>query len=288
MADRLDRLRHDTVVGRDHEHRDVGHLRAAHPHRGERLVTRRVDERDRAVAVTHLVRTDVLGDAAGLAAHDVGVTDRVEQRRLAVVDVTHDGDDRRARLEQRLVVFLVVVGEHREELDLLLAAGLDDEHLGAERLGDQLDHLVGERHRRGDHLARFEQDADEVGGRAVQPRRELLDRDAARDDDLAFGDGRVGRREAGRLLRLELGRVTTALLAPRARATGPAAATRAAEPAGTTATAATTGATAGTAAGATPRPPPGPPKPPPPPPPPPPPREKPPPPPLLPPPDRRH
>ena len=74
-----------------------------------------------------------------------GVADAVEQRGLAVVDVTHHGDDRRARLEQRLVVFVVVVAEHREELDLLLLAGLDEQHLGAERLGDQLDHLVGER-----------------------------------------------------------------------------------------------------------------------------------------------
>jgi hypothetical protein len=36
----------------------------------------------------------VLGDAAGLAGDDVGVADAVEQLGLAVVDVTHDGDDR--------------------------------------------------------------------------------------------------------------------------------------------------------------------------------------------------
>ncbi len=46
VVDRLDRLRHDTVVGRDHEDRDVGDLRAARTHGGERLVTRRVDEGD--------------------------------------------------------------------------------------------------------------------------------------------------------------------------------------------------------------------------------------------------
>ncbi len=47
----------------------------------------------------HLVGADVLRDAAGLAARDVGVADGVEQRRLAVVDVAHDGDDGRARLQ---------------------------------------------------------------------------------------------------------------------------------------------------------------------------------------------
>ena len=43
-----------------------------------------------------LVGADVLGDAAGLAGDHVGVADAVEQLGLAVVDVAHDGDDRRA------------------------------------------------------------------------------------------------------------------------------------------------------------------------------------------------
>ena len=64
-------------------------LRAARAHGGERLVARRVDERDRVAVVHGLVRTDVLGDAAGLAGDDVGVADAVEQRGLAVVDVAH-------------------------------------------------------------------------------------------------------------------------------------------------------------------------------------------------------
>ena len=65
------------------------------------------------------------------------VADAVEQRGLAVVDVTHDGDDRRARLEQRLVLVVVVVAEHRLQLELGLLAGLDEQDLGAELLGDR-------------------------------------------------------------------------------------------------------------------------------------------------------
>ncbi len=243
VRDRLDRLRHHAVVGGDHEDRDVGHLRAPRSHRGERLVTRRVDERDAAIAPVHLVGTDGLGDAPRFTGHDVRVADAVQQRRLAVVDVAHDGDDRRARLEQRLVFFLVVGGEERLELDLLFAARFDEQHLRAERLRDQLDHLVRERSRRGDHLPRFEQQPHEVGGRAVQLGGELLDRDAARDDDLAFGDGRVRRGESLRR-RFELFAVATPLLAPPLRgSTGPAA------PAG--AAAETTGAATGTTATAT-------------------------------------
>src|SRR5690606_41957558 len=44
-----------------------------------------------------VVGTDVLGDAARLASGDAGAADVVQQRGLAVVDVAHDGDHRRAR-----------------------------------------------------------------------------------------------------------------------------------------------------------------------------------------------
>ena len=90
VVDRLGRLRHHAVVGRDDDHGDVGHLRAARAHGGECLVARRVEKRHDLVAVVHLVRADVLGDPSGLAGRDLGLADRVEQRGLAVVDVAHD------------------------------------------------------------------------------------------------------------------------------------------------------------------------------------------------------
>jgi hypothetical protein len=51
-----------------------------------------------------VVGADVLRDAAGFAHRDARLADRVEQRRLAVVDVAHHRHDRRARLEVALVV----------------------------------------------------------------------------------------------------------------------------------------------------------------------------------------
>ena len=90
VVDRLHRLRHDAVVGRHHDDGDVGDLGAAGAHGRERLVARRVQEGDLAAVVVHLVGADVLGDAAGLARGHLGGADRVEQRRLAVVDVAHD------------------------------------------------------------------------------------------------------------------------------------------------------------------------------------------------------
>ena len=103
VVQRLNRLRHDAVVGCDHEDRDVGDLRTTSTHGGERLVTRGVDEGDLALCALvlgdHLVRTDVLGDSTGFTGNDVGVADRVEQASLTVVDVAHDRDDWRASNE---------------------------------------------------------------------------------------------------------------------------------------------------------------------------------------------
>ena len=64
------------------------HLGAAGAHGGERLVARGVDEGDLTAVNLYLRSTDVLRDAAGLVRGDTGVTDSVEQARLAVVDVT--------------------------------------------------------------------------------------------------------------------------------------------------------------------------------------------------------
>ena len=49
MLDRFDRLRHDAVIGRDHQHDQIGHLGAARAHGGEGRVAGRIDEGDLAV-----------------------------------------------------------------------------------------------------------------------------------------------------------------------------------------------------------------------------------------------
>ena len=134
MGDRFLRLRHHAVVRGDDQHDDVRDLRAARAHRGERLVTRRVEERDHALRRLDVISADVLRDATRLAARDARAADRVEQRRLAVVDVTHDGDHRRTR--QRFGrVRLRGFDEHRVgivELGRLglVAHFLDDDHRG--------------------------------------------------------------------------------------------------------------------------------------------------------------
>src|SRR3954471_6605716 len=168
VVERLDRLRHDAVVGGHDQHHDVGDLGATGTHRGERLVTRGVDEGDRTLVALQLgddlVGADVLGDATGLAGGDVGVPQRVQELGLPVVDVTHDGHDRRTDVPVALVALLVTEGEVEglEELAVLV--------LGADDLDDpaalgtaQLQRLVVDRLRGGDHLAQVEQGGDQRG-----------------------------------------------------------------------------------------------------------------------------
>ncbi len=183
VADRLERLGHDAVVRRDHDDGDVGDPRAAGAHRGERLVTRRVEEDDALAVLGDLARADVLGDAAALAGRDLGRPDRVEQARLAVVDVAHDGHDRGARLEEARVVLL--------EEDLLGRLGAS-----CRRSRRRSRALADGRARLGDLVAELAR--DERRGVAVD---ELVDRreDAALDE-LADDVRRVDRQQLGELL----------------------------------------------------------------------------------------
>ena len=166
----------------------------------------------------------MLRDAPGLAGDHVGLADAVEEQRLAVVDVAHHGDDRRARAQ--LVFVVVVVAEQGLELGLLLLARLDEQHVGAHLGREQLDHVVAERHRGRDHLALLEQEPHHVGGGAVELRAEVLGGGAALDDDLALGHRRLAgrvRRELGRLELLEAAPTATAALRARPSPTGAAA-----------------------------------------------------------------
>ena len=99
VIDRLDRLRHEAVVRGDDEHDDVRDIRAAGAHGREGCVARRIEKSDRRALCIDAVGADVLRDAAGFARRDARLANRVHQRGLAVIDVAHERDDRRARLE---------------------------------------------------------------------------------------------------------------------------------------------------------------------------------------------
>src|SRR5262249_53664589 len=104
VVDRLFGLRHDTVGGGDDDHRNIGDLGAAGAHLGKRLVAGRVDEGDRLAVVLDAPGAGDLRDAARPRVHDIRLANVIEQRRFAVIDMTHDRDDRSPRLEVLLGV----------------------------------------------------------------------------------------------------------------------------------------------------------------------------------------
>ena len=120
----------------------------------------------------------MLGDAAGLAGDDMGLADRVEQRGLAVVDMAHDGDDGRTRLQR-----LVGVGRVEQAfLDVGFGDALDGvAHLLGDELGgvgvDHVGDLV--------HRALLHQQADDVDAALRHAVGEFLDGDRLGDDHLA-------------------------------------------------------------------------------------------------------
>ncbi len=78
MVDGFERLRHDAVVGRHHQHHDVGDFGAARTHARERFVAGRVDEHDFAPVLLDVISADVLGDAARFLFGDIGDANGVE------------------------------------------------------------------------------------------------------------------------------------------------------------------------------------------------------------------
>src|SRR5699024_5154144 len=253
VVERLDGLGHHPVVRGDHQDRDVGDVRTAGTHCGERLVARGVDEGQRTVLLLvldlHLVGADVLGDAAGLPGADLRLADRVQQAGLAVVDVAHDGDDGRTR-QAVLVVLLGELGievyvELLQQLALLVLRG-DDLDLVAQLLAQQAERVLVQRLGRGGHLTHREHDRDQRGGVDVDAIGEVGQRGAATQTDrlaVAARDRDAARR--GGLLLLELLPLRALRLA---RTRGLAAATERAL--GAAASATTTGTAAGAAGAA--------------------------------------
>ena len=114
----------------------------------------------------------------GLARDDVGAADGVEQRSLAVVDVAHDGHDRRTRLER---LRRIDVGGS-VDVDVAVADALDVvAELGDQKLGRILVDRLGQR----DRHAHLEQRLHQVGAALGHAVGQLLHRDRLWDDNIA-------------------------------------------------------------------------------------------------------
>ncbi len=128
VGDGLDGLRHHAVVGGDDQDDDIGDVGASGAHRGKRLVSRCVNERDRAAVGLDLIGANVLGDATAFGIDDVRLANAVQERCLAVVDVAQDRDDGGARHE----VLRCAGGSERVEQVVFRGALVNDLELDAE------------------------------------------------------------------------------------------------------------------------------------------------------------
>ena len=172
MIECLNRLRLHAIVSCDHQDRDVSDLSATCTHGRESLVTGGIDERDLAIAFCRvsggLVGTDVLGDATCLAADDIGFANRIEESGLAMVDVTHDGDNRRTNDEVILIAFVLAELQvvRLEQLAILVLRGHDLDGV-AELIAKKTQRVVIDRLSRSDHLPQANEHLDEIGRHRV-------------------------------------------------------------------------------------------------------------------------
>ena len=77
-------------------------FRPAGPHRSEGLMARRIEKRDALPMDADRVCADVLRDSTGFPFRDLRLTNGIEQRRLSMVDMAHDRDNRRPGLQMLL------------------------------------------------------------------------------------------------------------------------------------------------------------------------------------------
>ena len=99
VIDRFNCLRHDAVISGNDEHDDIGYISAARAHGGEGCVTGRVYERESRAVVIYGVGADVLGDAPGFTSCNTRLANRIQERRFAMINMSHECDDGAARLE---------------------------------------------------------------------------------------------------------------------------------------------------------------------------------------------
>src|SRR5438132_1108416 len=92
-------LRHEAIVGCDNEHNDIGDIRPPRAHRRKGSVPRRVDKGKCRAIVINAIGADMLSNAAGFARRDTGFANGVHQRCLAMINMSHERDNRCPQLE---------------------------------------------------------------------------------------------------------------------------------------------------------------------------------------------
>ncbi len=172
-------------------------------------MTRGVEESHATAVSLDVVGPDMLGDATTLACCNLAAANVVEQRGLAVVDMTHDGDDRRSR--DFLAIFPGFGNQFALDVLRLGRARLMAHFLGHKNGGFLVQRLVD-----GHHRTHVHQGLDQLARLDRHQLGQFTDGDRVRN--LEFAPDRLGRHleamltaAAGRLRALALGLAALAL-----------------------------------------------------------------------------
>ena len=121
-------------------------------------LARRIEKGDHPTRSFDVVGADMLGNATEFTRHHLGAPDVIEQRGLAVIDVSHHGHHRRPRLEHNVLVRTTLFEESVGVVELggecLVPHLLDQNHRGF-----LVQHLID-----GDHRTHFHQGLDQLNG----------------------------------------------------------------------------------------------------------------------------
>ena len=131
-------------------------------------MARRIEERDDPVVPDlDVVCADVLRDASRLAGNDVGLADIIQQRRLAVVDMSHHCHHRRTRYE----VFrqLLRLDHDSRRTVFFFALRFEIEFAGDDFDLIEIESLIHRHH----HAKFFEAEGDDIGRAHSQHVREF-------------------------------------------------------------------------------------------------------------------
>ncbi|MNZ71314.1 hypothetical protein D3C78_896740 [compost metagenome] len=104
MVNSLYRLRHNAVIGSYYDNRNICKLCTAGTHCSKRFMTRSIQECNFLTVNFNLVSTDMLRNTASFSACYICRTNRIQQRCLTMVNVTHDRNDRRTFQQIRFLI----------------------------------------------------------------------------------------------------------------------------------------------------------------------------------------
>ena len=188
MVDGFHGLRHHTIVGGNHQHRNVGGFCTTSTHGGKCLVTRGIQESNLTFCVVnvhlHLICANTLSDATGLAGTNIGFTDGVQKAGFTVVDVTHDGHHRRAGRQVffRTGVLTELQVEGFQQFPVFIFGGNDLNHV-VHFLTEQHEGFFRHGGRCGHHFTQVKQSLHQCSSLGIDFFRKIRQRSTPRQSD---------------------------------------------------------------------------------------------------------